>query len=98
MNKEIDYAEFDDLKLAERLKAIVRLIIPIAALIFANLGWDFDGEFAWDTFCNAITLVTFVWAWWKNNNITNNAIIAQISKNIIVQNTKNKLDKESKDA
>lgn len=80
MNKEIEYEPFDKISPMERAKAIFRLLIPVAAFICANLGWDFDGEFAWDTFCNVVTLVTFIWAWWKNNNITKNAIIAHTFK------------------
>lgn len=72
------YKDLDNLTFDQRIKAIFRLIIPIAVFILGQFGFDFDGELAWTIVCDVVTLVTFVWAWWKNNNWTREAVEAQI--------------------
>lgn len=67
----------------ERARAIVRIIalfiVAINALLTAK-GINpipFDENMVSEVVCYIIAGVMAVWSWWKNNNITSNAISAQ---------------------
>lgn len=58
----------------ERIVAIVRLVVPCIASIAAIYGYTIDADLAVQTCLTAISAVSWVLAWWKDNNITSEAI------------------------
>lgn len=61
----------------ETLTAIARLVIPLIATGLTAAGIEVDANTVWIIAGGVITIITFVWAWWKNNNITEAAKQAQ---------------------
>ena len=67
----------------ERAMAFVRLIVSIVTIvnvIAAQFGWQplgIDGEMAYNAVSSIAAVITMVWAWWKNNNVTEAAIAGQ---------------------
>ena len=61
----------------ETLTAIARLVIPLIATGLTTAGIEVDANTVWIIAGGVITIITFVWAWWKNNNITEAAKQAQ---------------------
>lgn len=61
---------------AERAKAIVRLVVALAAGIATVFGWTFDQELWSNILLSAFTLFMLVRElWWKNNNLTVAAMV-----------------------
>lgn len=58
----------------ERIIAIVRLVIPCVASIAAIYGYTFDADAIVQGVLTVISAVSWVLAWWKDNNITSKAI------------------------
>lgn len=54
----------------EALFAIIRGLIPVIATTLTMLGISADADILALAVGGAISLGTFVWSWWKNNNIT----------------------------
>ena len=73
---------------AETVKAVFRLLVPLAVSVLSTFGWDLD----WDLWLNIcisfIAVCLFLWTWWKNNNITEAAQEAQLLLNEIKQTEK----------
>ena len=61
----------------DTITAIARLIIPVIAGVLTAAGIQIDANTVAIIVCGVITVATFVWAWWKNNNITDAAKQAQ---------------------
>ena len=61
----------------ERLVAIVRLIVPLVVAIENMAGYALDAGLVANIAMTVATIAAFVWAWWKNNNVTEAAQIAQ---------------------
>lgn len=61
---------------------IVRTIVLIVALIntvLTGIGKNplpFSDEQVYNIVSNAVTVIASLWAWWKNNSFTKNAIAA----------------------
>ena len=70
-----------------RAIAITRLavsVVTIANLIFVQMGWnplELDDDTVYLGVSGIIALCASVWAWWKNNNVTKAAQMAQIVLN-----------------
>lgn len=70
-----------------RAIAITRLavsVVTIANLILAQMGWnplELDDETVYMGVSGILALCAAVWAWWKNNNVTKAAQVAQIVLN-----------------
>lgn len=66
-----------DITNQERIKAIITIIVTAAVNIVNLFGYAVDA----DTWVNAVltiaSFVCIVWSWWKNQNITPEAIEAQ---------------------
>ena len=61
----------------ERAKAIITIIVTAAVNIANVYGWAVDAE-TWITAAlSVLSVVTVVWSWWKNQNITEAAIEGQ---------------------
>ena len=61
----------------ERAKAIITIIVTAVATIAAMYGYAIDAE-AWISVAlSIVSAVCILWSWWKNQNITDEAIIAQ---------------------
>lgn len=75
---EIEFDKLDSLTLEERLKAIVRLLIPIIVSVVGCFGISLDAESIWGFACAIIGAGSTVYLWWyKNNNLTKAAAISQ---------------------
>lgn len=72
-----DYKEFDSFVLEERIKAIIRLLLPLLATAAGYLGLTFDVELVWSLACAIIGAVSTIVAWWYNNNMTKLAAKSQ---------------------
>lgn len=65
-----------------RRKAIVRLCVLALLLLNQTLiifGWDplpFEEEQLYESLSTVSMVLASLWVWWKNNNITNEAIAA----------------------
>lgn len=61
----------------ERVKAIVTIIVTAGVNIANVCGFAFDVD-AWVSVALSIaSAITVLWAWWKNQNVTAEAIQAQ---------------------
>ena len=62
---------------SERIVAVVRLAVTLAASVAGGFGLSVDpGGLATIVACG-VALVAGVWSWWKNNNVTKAAQDAQ---------------------
>ena len=61
----------------ERIMAIMRLVVPIIISIATYIGYDLGFDEVYTTVSTILALASFLWAWWKNNNITEAAQEAQ---------------------
>ena len=61
----------------ERIKAIVTIVITAAVNIANVMGYAVDAD-AWvNVALSVASAICIAWAWWKNQNITDEAIQAQ---------------------
>lgn len=80
-NEELELEELDHR--TEQAKAIVTLIIVCIANICNVLGFAFDAD-PWINVClSVISAVSIVYSWWKNQNVTGEAIQAQALLNLL---------------
>lgn len=61
----------------ERLVAIVRLIVPLVVAVANMAGYALDAGLVANIAMTVATIAAFIWTWWKNNNVTEAAQIAQ---------------------
>ena len=65
----------------ERLMALVRLIVPLVVTIASMVGYSLDADVVFNVVSTIASVALFVWAWWKNNNMTEAAQEAQVLLN-----------------
>lgn len=63
--------------MTEKLIAFIRLLAPLLSASLALFGVAVDADSIMVGLMCAVALGTFVWAWWKNNNLTKAAQEAQ---------------------
>lgn len=61
----------------ERVIAIVRLAVMLASSVAGGVGLAVDADALGTIVACGVALVAGVWAWWKNNNVTEGAQLAQ---------------------
>lgn len=61
----------------ERIKAIITLVAVFIANILNLYGFQADADIMVQVALMIFAAITTVYAWWKNNNITKEAIAAQ---------------------
>lgn len=61
----------------EKVLAIARLAVSLLAAVAAALGIYLDADALFVGVVCALALAAFVYAWWKNNNLTDAATMAQ---------------------
>ena len=61
----------------ERIKAIITLVVVCAANIANLYGVYVDADAIVQLALMVVTAVATVYAWWKNNNVTREAVAAQ---------------------
>lgn len=82
------------MKKNEKILAVTRMIILLINFlnsILSHYGKPIiktDNEFVYQTVSDFILLANIIYVWWKNNNITNNAIKAQNFKNALDERKK----------
>jgi len=57
--------------------AVIRGVVPIVCVGLTMAGISADADIIVTAIGGILSLVTFVWSWWKNNNITKAAQEAQ---------------------
>lgn len=50
--------------------AFVRLLAPLVSFCATALGITFDADVFANALLGVITIILFIWSWWKNNNVT----------------------------
>lgn len=71
----------------ERLLSAARAVFVIITTIATMLGFEVDLDFWYQIFLVVLMGVSIVVAYWKNNNITKNAVIAQQVKKGLTNET-----------
>lgn len=61
----------------ERVIAVVRLVCALAASIATAAGIALDADALFVGICAVLTVIAYIWGWWKNNNLTGAAQEAQ---------------------
>ena len=61
----------------EQIMAFVRLLATMTATCLTMVGISMDADTLYIVFGMAVTVAAMVWAWWKNNNLTDAAQQAQ---------------------
>ena len=61
----------------ERIKAIITIVVTAVINIANILGYAWDADGAVNAILTIFSAVTIVYSWWKNQNITDEAIEAQ---------------------
>jgi hypothetical protein len=80
-NEDLELEELDHR--TEQAKAIVTLIIVCIANICNVLGFAFDAD-PWINVClSVISAASIMYSWWKNQNVTREAIQAQALLNLL---------------
>lgn len=54
----------------ECIMGIIRGIVPVVVTILTICGISADADIILTVVGSILSIVTFVWSWWKNNNIT----------------------------
>lgn len=54
----------------ECIMGIIRGIVPVIVTILTICGISADADIILTVAGSILSIVTFVWSWWKNNNIT----------------------------
>lgn len=61
----------------ERVTAIARLLVTLAAMVAGGLGIALDADALYTVAACALALAASAYSWWKNNNVTEAAALAQ---------------------
>lgn len=62
----------------ESLVAIARLLVTLILGAGTVFGWSLDGDLVFNIVMSVAAFGSFVYMWWKNNNITAAAQTAQV--------------------
>ena len=54
----------------ECLMGIVRGLVPVIVTVLTMFGISADVDIIITVIGSILSIITFVWSWWKNNNIT----------------------------
>lgn len=54
----------------ECIMGIVRGIVPVIVTVLTICGISADADILITVIGSIVSIVTFIWSWWKNNNIT----------------------------
>lgn len=65
--------------------AFARLLVSLALSVCTFFGWALDADFLFNIILTAVTLILFIYTWWKNNNVTIAAQESQLVLNQIKQ-------------
>ena len=69
--------------MTERIKAIVTIIVTAAVNVANVCGWALDAD-TWATAALSVaSVVCIVYSWWKNQNVTDEAIQAQMTLDVL---------------
>ena len=61
----------------ERVTAIARLVVMLVSAVLGGMGLAVDADSLATIVACGVALVAGVWSWWKNNNVTEAATLAQ---------------------
>ena len=61
----------------ERVMAVVRLACVLATTVAAGFGLALDADALYTGAACVLAVASYVWSWWKNNNVTKAAQDAQ---------------------
>lgn len=63
--------------MTERVTAIARLLVTLAAMVAGGVGIALDADALYTVLACALALAASAYSWWKNNNLTEAAAQAQ---------------------
>ena len=61
----------------QTLMAFIRLLCSVIASGAAMAGFALDADALFTGAALVLAIVTYIWSWWKNNNVTDAATAAQ---------------------
>ncbi len=64
---------YDDGTLAAFARLVVTLVVSVAAVV----GYALDSGLVFNIVFSALAIACILWTWWKNNNVTKAAQLAQ---------------------
>ncbi len=67
----------------ERIKAIVTIVVTAIVNIVNLWGYSVDLDAAVSTVLTILSAITWVWCWWKNQNVTPEAAKAQVVLDVL---------------
>lgn len=82
----------------QAIAAIVRLVAPLLAGAATYVGITINAEEIYILLAGGITIAAFVWAWWKNNNVTKAAQEAQQMLDILKAEHEDRSDEDDEEA
>lgn len=65
----------------ETFIAVIRLVVSLVLAASAALGYALDADFVYNIIVSIAAFGSFVYIWWKNNNVTDASQTAQILLN-----------------
>lgn len=71
----------------ERVISAVRAVLMLITTLGTMFGFAFDADFVYQITLCVLMIVSLVWGYWKNNNWTVNAVVAQQVKNSLKNDT-----------
>lgn len=63
---------------SQTIVAFARLAVTLILSVAAVFGWALNWELVYNVIVSALGLAMLVWAWWRNNNVTEAAQEAQL--------------------
>lgn len=63
----------------ERAKAIATIVVTAIVNILNVFGWAVDADIWITVTTSVISAVAIVWCWWKNQNVTEAAVVGQLA-------------------
>lgn len=80
---------------SERVKAIATIVVTAIVNIVNLWGYSVDLDAAISTVLTILSAITWVWCWWKNQNVTPEAAKAQVVLDALKE--KKRVDKKAEE-
>lgn len=80
---------------SQTVVAFARLAVTLVLSVAAVFGWALDGGLVYNVIVSALGLAMLVWAWWRNNNVTEAAQEAQLLLDEIKENGRIDIEKKN---
>lgn len=78
----------------QTIMAFIRLLCSVIASGATMIGFALDADALFTGVALVFAIVTYIWSWWKNNNITQAAIEAQGMLELMKKGNEDRRDPE----